>query len=346
MKVSRLWTLAFVAVATLCIGSSAFAQTVGVSWSNFQEERWKRDEAAMKAAIEKAGGKYLSADAQGSNEKQVSDIENLITRGAKVLIVLAWDADAVVPAVRAAKAEGIPVIAYDRLIQDKDVFYLTFDNVEVGRMQARGVLAKKPAGNYVFIKGSPTDPNADFLNKGQREVLDAAIKAGKIKIVGEQYTEGWAPEVAQRNMDQILTKNANKVDAVVASNDGTAGGVVAALRAQNLVGIPVSGQDGDIAALNRVALGEQTVSVFKDARKLGEAAGTVAMQLAKGKKAKDIAGTVTWAEGSKKVAMISMFLKPVPITADNLDYVISSGWATKDQVCKGVAPAKAPKVCK
>ncbi|HET7506344.1 MAG TPA: D-xylose ABC transporter substrate-binding protein [Kofleriaceae bacterium] len=331
----------------MLIGSSAaLAQTVGVSWSNFQEERWKRDEAAMKAAIEKAGGKYLSADAQGSNEKQVADIENLITRGARVLVVLAWDADAVLPAVKAAKAEGIPVIAYDRLIQDKDVFYLTFDNVEVGRMQAREVFARKPTGNYVFIKGSPTDPNADLLHKGQLEVLGGAIKSGKVKVVGEQYTEGWAPEVAQRNMEQILTKNANKVDAVVASNDGTAGGVVAALRAQNLGGVAVSGQDGDIAALNRVAAGSQTVSVFKDARKLGEAAGSVAVQLAKGKKPKDIAGTVTWAEGTKKIPMISMFLKPVPVTAENLDYVITAGWATKDQVCKGVPAAKAPKACK
>jgi D-xylose transport system substrate-binding protein len=346
MRISRGWTLLIVAAGVVCASSSVFAQTVGVSWSNFQEERWKRDEAAMKAAIEKAGGKYISADAQGSNEKQVADIENLITRGAKVLVVLAWDADAVLPAVKRARSEGIAVIAYDRLIQDKDVFYLTFDNVEVGRMQAQGVFKKKPAGNYVFIKGAPTDPNADFLHKGQLEVLNPAIKAGKIKVVGEQYTEGWAPEVAQRNMEQILTKNGNKVDAVVASNDGTAGGVVAALRAQNLVGLPVSGQDGDIAALNRVALGEQTVSVFKDARKLGEAAGTVAVQLAKGKKPKDIAGTVTWAEGTKKIPMISMFLKPVPITTDNLDYVISASWATKDQVCKGVAAAKAPKACK
>ena len=133
-------------------------------------------------------------------------------------------------------------------------------------------------------------------------------------MVGEQYTEGWSPEVAQRNMEQILTKTGNKVDAVVASNDGTAGGVVAALRAQNMVGIPVSGQDGDIAALNRVALGEQTVSVWKDARKLGEAAGSVAVQLGKGKKRKDIAGTTTFAGGTKKIAQTSMLLKPVPVT--------------------------------
>jgi D-xylose transport system substrate-binding protein len=346
MTICRGSMLLLVTVGVLATARVAAAQTVGVSWSNFQEERWKRDEAAMKAAIEKAGGKYISADAQGSNEKQAANIEDLVTRGAKVLVVLAWDADAVLPAVKKAQAEGIPVLAYDRLIQDKDVFYLTFDNVEVGKMQAQGVFQKKPAGNYVFIKGSPTDPNADLLHKGQLEVLDPAIKAGKIKVVGEQYTDGWAPEVAQKNMEQILTKNGNKVDAVVASNDGTAGGVVSALRAQNMVGIPVSGQDGDIAALNRVALGEQTVSVFKDARKLGETAGTIAVQLAKGKKAKDIAGTVTWAEGSKKIPMTSLFLKPVPVTSDNLDYVITAGWATKAQVCKGVAAAKAPKACK
>src|SRR6185436_7002050 len=142
MKTSRGWTLLLVTVGVLGAARIAAAQTVGVSWSNFQEERWKRDEAAMKAAIEKAGGKYISADAQGSNEKQVANIEDLVTRGAKVLVVLAWDADAVLPAVKRARSEGIPVIAYDRLIQDKDVIYLTFDNVEVGRMQAQGVLAK------------------------------------------------------------------------------------------------------------------------------------------------------------------------------------------------------------
>src|SRR5262245_30841557 len=250
------------------------------------------------------------------------------------------DANAVLPAVAKAKEAKIPVIAYDRLIQDKDVLYLTFDNVEVGRMQARAVLAAKPKGNYVFIKGSPTDPNADFLNGGQREVLKAAMDKGDVKIVGEQYTEGWSPEVAQKNMEQILTKNANKVDAVVASNDGTAGGVVAALRAQNLVGVPVSGQDGDIAALNRVAKGEQTVSVWKDARQLGKAAGEYAAQMAGGSKIDALKGASPWTGGTKKLTIRSVFLKPVPITKENLKVVIDAGWATKAQVCQGVAAAK------
>jgi D-xylose transport system substrate-binding protein len=319
---------------------------VGVSWSNFQEERWKRDEAAIKAALQKLGAKYISADAQGSNEKQLADIEGLISRGANALIVLAYDADAVLPAVQKAKEEGVPVLAYDRLIQDPGVLYLTFDNIEVGRIQAREVFKVKPAGNYVFIKGSPTDPNADFLHKGQLDVLNGAIKAGKIKVVGEQYTEGWSPEVAQKNMEQILTKNANKVDAVVASNDGTAGGAVAAMKAQNLTGVPVSGQDADIAALNRVARGEQTVTVFKDTRTLGEAAGQFAVAMAKGARPAAVKGAATWNGGSKKIAISSVFLKPVAITADNLGYVIDAGWATKQQVCAGVDGAKAPKACK
>jgi D-xylose transport system substrate-binding protein len=341
---------AAVAVAGLGLtawqSAQAKGETIGVSWSNFQEERWKKDEAAIKAALEAAGAKYISADAQGSNEKQLADIEALITKGAKALIILAQDADAIGPAVAKAKEAKIPVVAYDRLIQDPSVLYLTFDNVEVGRMQARAVLAAKPKGNYVFIKGSSADPNSDFLNGGQREVLKAAMDKGDIKIVGEQYTDSWAPENAQKNMEQILTKNANKVDAVVASNDGTAGGVVAALRAQNLVGIPVSGQDGDVAALNRVAKGEQTVSVWKDARELGKAAGTFAAEMAGGTKPAAIKGAATWSGGTKKIAIASVFLKPIPITKENLKLVIDAGWATKAQVCAGVDAAKAPAACK
>ena len=134
----------------------AFAQvTVGVSWSNFQEERWKTDEAAIKAELAKTKSTYISADAGGSPEKQLADIDSLISKGAKVLIILAMDKDAILPAVNKANQQKIPVVAYDRLIEAPGVFYITFVNVEVGRMQARAILAAKPKGNYVMIKGSP-----------------------------------------------------------------------------------------------------------------------------------------------------------------------------------------------
>jgi D-xylose transport system substrate-binding protein len=328
----------------LLTGFAAHAQlVVGVSWSNFQEERWKTDEAAIKTELAKHGATYVSADAGGSPEKQLADVDGLIAKGAKALIVLAMDKDAIVPALAKAKQRSIPVIAYDRLIDQPGVYYITFDNKEVGRMQARAVLAAKPKGNYVMIKGSPTDPNADFLRAGQQEILASAIGSGAIKIVGEEYTEGWKPEVAQKNMEQILTRNGNKVDAVVASNDGTAGGVVAALSARGISGVPVSGQDGDQAALNRVALGTQTVSVWKDARDLGREAADAAVDLAGGK---PVPGTIKWTGGEHNVTLDSKFLKPVAITSANLDTVVKAGWITKDNLCRGVQAAQAPAACK
>ncbi len=329
--------LAVAAMATVMSTSALAADLiVGVSWSNFQEERWKTDEAAIKSALEAAGAEYISADAQSSSAKQLSDVESLIARGANALIILAQDASAIGPAVNAAADEGIPVVGYDRLIEDPRAFYLTFDNVEVGRMQARAVLAAKPSGNYVMIKGSPTDPNADFLRGGQQEVIQSAVDAGKIKIVAEAYTDGWLPANAQRNMEQILTAQDNKVDAVIASNDGTAGGVVAALTAQGMEGLPVSGQDGDHAALNRVALGTQTVSVWKDARDLGKAAGEIAVALAKGEKMTAVAGAQSWTSpaGTK---MTAKFLEPVPVTAKNLNLVLDAGWISKEALCAGGA---------
>jgi len=341
-----LFGLGVVFVMTASTGAMAQNKVVvGVSWSNFQEERWKTDEAAIKARLTELGASYLSADAQSSPSKQLSDVESLISRGATALIVLAQDNSAIMPAIAKATAEGIPVVGYDRLIEAPGVFYLTFDNKEVGRIQAREIHKVQPKGNYVFIKGSAADPNADFLHSGQLEVLKPAIDKGDIKVVGEQYTDGWLPENAQRNMEQILTANNNKVDAVVASNDGTAGGAIAALSAQGLQGVPVSGQDADQAAINRVARGLQTVSVWKDARELGKTAADIAVQMAKGTDPATIKGVQKWKGGAKGVELDTIFLTPVPITKDNLYLVIDAGWVKKDVACQGVDKAKAPKAC-
>ena len=337
----KVLTVTMAAVALTFVGSAASAQVkVGASWNNFQEERWGRmDEPGMLSVLNAAGAEYISTDAQSSAEKQLTDIESLISQGANVLIVLAQDGEAVQPGVQRALDEGIPVIAYDRLIEMPGVFYITFDNVEVGRMQARTILDLVPEGNYVFIKGNSADANADFVHGGQLEVLQASIDAGRIVNVGESYTDNWNPSVAQTNMEQFLTANNNNVDAVVSSNDGMAGGVVAALAAQGLAGsVPVSGQDGDVAALNRVALGTQAVSVWKDARELGKAAAQAALELAGGAALDQVTNSVVFSNGPKGLDMNSILLAPVPITANNLDIVIDAGWITRDEVCQGVAP--------
>jgi D-xylose transport system substrate-binding protein len=311
--------------------------TVGVSWNNYQEERWaKSDEPAIKEALQAAGAKYISTDAGSSAEKQLTDVENLISQGAKALIILAQDGEAILPAVKNATDQGIPVIAYDRLIEDPQALYITFDNVEVGRMQARVIYEMVPKGNYVIIKGNQADANADFLRKGYEDVIGKAVKGGDIKIVGETYTDNWDPALAQTEMEQFLTQANNNVDAVLSENDGMAGGVVAALRAQGLAGeVPVSGQDGDAAALNRVALGTQAVSVWKDARELGKAAGEAAVQLARGTELAAVSGVKPFdSPGGNK--MTSILLTPIPITRENLNVVIEAGWIKAEEVCKGV----------
>src|SRR5262245_21892769 len=267
--------------------------TVGVSWNNYQEERWaKFDEPAIKQAVEAAGGKYISNDAKSSAETQASNVENLISQGANVLIILAQDGTAIKPSVSSALQDGVPVIAYDRLIEDPGALYVTFDNVEVGRLQAEEIFKAVPKGNYIVIKGNKADANADFLRSGYDKVSKDAVDSGDIKIVGETYTDNWDPSKAQTETEQFLTSANNNVQAVLSENDGMAGGVVAALQAQGLAGkVPVSGQDGDQAALNRVALGTQTVDVWKDARLLGETAGNAAIQLCKDKDVTKVSDT-------------------------------------------------------
>ncbi|NIY73001.1 substrate-binding domain-containing protein [Marivivens donghaensis] len=324
------------AVAVAGFNSAAMAEglTIGVSWSNFQEERWKTDEAAMKAAIEANGDTYISSDAQNSAAKQLTDVEALIAQGADALVILSVDKDAIGPAIDMASNEDIPVVGYDRLIEDERAFYLTFDNKGVGRIIAETVTAAQPDGNFAIIKGDQGDPNALFLLEGMMEVIGDDVEAGNITIVGESFTDGWKPDNAQKNMEQILTANDNNVDAVLAENDGMAGGVIAALQAQGMV-IPVGGQDGDLAALNRVARGTQTVSVWKDSRALGSAAGNIAAALANGTAMADVDGAEAWSGGANGVEMTAIFLDPTPVTVDNLDVVIDAGHISKEQACEG-----------
>jgi D-xylose transport system substrate-binding protein len=310
---------------------------VGVSWNNYQEERWARwDEPAIQDALKAGGAEYTSADAGSSEEQQATDVENLLAEGANVLIILAQSGEAILPSVEAALDAGVPVIAYDRLIEDPGALYITFDNVGVGRLQAEVIFGLVPEGNYAIIKGNQADANADFLRAGYEEVIGEAVTSGAITIVGETYTDNWDPALAQTEMEQILTDNDNAVDAVLSENDGMAGGVVAALEAQGLAGsVPVSGQDGDEAALNRVAQGTQSVSVWKDSRDLGAAAGAAAVALCNDPDISAVNLTEQF-ESPGGNSMTSILLEPIPITQENLNVVLDAGWIDEASLCQGV----------
>ena len=351
----------FAAVALAACGSSSKEGTgggttttkavttackVGVSWNNYQEERWaKFDEPAIKKAVEAGGGTYISNDAKSSAETQATNVENLMSQGANVLIILAQDGTAIKPSVASALSNGVPVIALrppDR--RPGRALHHLRQRRSSGMLQAQAIFSAVPKGNYLIIKGNKADANADFLRSGIDQVIKTAVDSGDIKIVGETYTDNWDPSKAQTETEQFLTAANNDVQAVLSENDGMAGGVVAALQAQGLAGkVPVSGQDGDQAALNRIALGTQTVDVWKDARLLGKTAGDAAIELCKNKDVTKVTGTKPFkSPGGNNLT--SILLNPVPITKDNLNVVIDAGWTTKANVCKGVKAGSVP-VC-
>ena len=339
--------------------------TVAVSWNNYQQPRWaKNDQPNIKKTVEDGGGKYIEADANLSNEQQLTDINNLIGQGAKVLILLGQDTKAVLPGVQAAKDAGAKVIAYDRLIEDPDIFYITFDNVGVGKAEADAILKKVPEGNYVLIKGDPGDPNAStFLPQGWDEAgLKAAVDAGKITLLNGPdgtFTEAWKTEKAQQNMEAIIDKavaDGTKIDAILAENDSTALGVAAALTSKSYGYPPLSGQDGDEANLQNVAAGIQYVDVWKNANELGKVAGATALELCKGT---DF-GSISLPSGLVDASVAptsptpqdfttpggntvkSYILQPTPITQENLNLVVDGGWITKDKLCEKASTGPTP----
>ncbi|MEO8251923.1 MAG: substrate-binding domain-containing protein [Chloroflexota bacterium] len=341
-----------------------------MSWNNFQQPRWAaHDEPNLKKTVEDGGGTYISADANLSSEQQLTDVTTLIGKGANVLVLLAQNNKAILPALKAAKDAGIPVIAYDRLIEDPSVLYLTFDNVLVGKAEATAILTKVPKGNYVLIKGDAGDANAStFLPQGWDEAgLKDKVASGDIVLLNGPdgtFTPAWTTQTAQNNMEAIIDKavaDGKKIEAILAENDSTALGVVAALTAKSYGFPPLSGQDGDPANLNNVALGKQYVDVFKNANELGKAAGAAALALCKGTAMADLKlpdglldPTVAPAAGLSakdfttpdKTVVKSFILQPTPLTADTLQVAIDAGQISKADLCKGVDAATAPPACK
>jgi D-xylose transport system substrate-binding protein len=339
MKLKMFALLAGVSLIAFAPSASmAAGKTIAVSWKTFQEERWKTDEAAIKAVVEADGDKYISTDAQNSAQKQAADIESLISQKPDVILVVAYDSDAILPSIKAINDAGIKAIAYDVQFEDPNSLYITFDNIGVGRIMAQEALKVKPKGNYAFIKGDKGDPNATFLFQGQQEVLKAAMTSGDVKNVCETFTDGWKPDNAQKEMEQCLTSTNNKVDAVLSENDGMASGVVAALAAQGMAdgSVAVTGQDGDKAAINRVALGTQTVSIWKNSVDLGTVAGKAAVALANGADINSIEGVKPFDGGKNHVKMPAILLAPTAITKDNIDVAIKAGHITKEEACAGV----------
>lgn len=322
---------------------------IGVSIGTLKQERWQREVDMFKAYAEKNGVDLKVQSAEDDAQKQISQCENLISQGVNVLIVQALDSEAAGSIIKPAHDAKIPVIAYDRLVRNGDLdYYVTFDSYKVGQKEAEFVVSKAPKGNYIWLKGGPEDFNAHLVADGQKSVLQPLIDKGDIKIVLEQWCKDWDPKEALKNAENGLTLANNNVQAVIASNDGTAGGAIQALAAQKLAGkVPIAGQDADIAACQRIVEGTQTGTVYKPLAKLNAAAIQLAVALAQGKdgKAAIEKSLGVWTQldnGTKKVDSFSVDVVAVDKSNIN-DIIIKDGFHKLEEVYKNVPKDQWPK---
>lgn len=314
---------------------------IGLSLDTLKEERWQKDRDYFVSYCKKLGGEVLVQSANSDDGLQVSQCENLLSQGIDVLVIVPHNAEAMAAAVNSAKKSKVKVIAYDRLIKNCDLdLYISFDNEKVGELQAKYITKLVPQGNYAYIGGAPTDNNAFMFKAGAMKVLNPLIKAGKIKLVYNQMTPDWKPENAQANMENALTKMNNKIDAVVAANDGTAGGVVQALAEQKLAGkVPVSGQDAELAACMRIVEGTQSMTVYKPIKVIAQNAAKAAITLAKGQKVK---ANKIIANGKRKNIPF-LALEPISVDKTNMSIVIKDGFQKKEDVYRNIPKSEWPK---
>ncbi len=322
MKLRPLTALAL----SFALVATAFASkekpVIGLSLDTLKEERWQRDRDTFTAAAEKLGATVIVQSANSDDTRQVRDVESLISRGVDVLVIVPHNGEAMGRAVKSATEAKIPVIAYDRLIKNAPIdYYLSFDNVKVGEAQAAYAVARFPQdrkARIVRIYGAPTDNNAKMFKQGQDNILLPLIAAGKVEVLHEDWAQDWKPENGKKIMNAALTKHGRSLDAVIASNDGTAGGAIQALTEDGLAGkVLVTGQDADLAACQRILRGTQAMTIYKPLKNLATLAARVAVDVAKGQKP---AATGTLDNGAKKVP--SIFEQVISVDKENLQSTV------------------------
>lgn len=310
---------------------------IGLSLDTLAVERWQRDADLFRERAEQLGAKVLIQSANGDAAIQNEQAENMLTRGVDVLVVVPQNAETSAVIVESAHKQKskVRVIGYDRIIRNCDLdLYISFDNVRVGELQAEYLVRKAPKGNYFLLGGAPTDENSKQLREGQLNVLQPLFDRGDIQDAGRQWCRDWDPLEALHHIENALTRLNNQIDAVVASNDGTAGGAIQALAAQKLAGkVAVSGQDADLAACQRIVEGTQTMTVYKPIKQLAYRAAELAVAMAKG----DEAGATTRTIHNGKKNVPSVLLEPIPVDRDNLfEAVIQDGYHKVEEVYRNV----------
>jgi D-xylose transport system substrate-binding protein len=300
--------------------------------------RWEtQDRRFLAAAFRKAGISHTILNAEGSAQKQRAQAEQALTNGAKVILLVNLDSGSGRAIQTLATARGAKVIDYDRLtLKGKTSYYVSFDNVQVGRLMGQGIVADLRARNVrnpvvAELNGSPTDNNATLFKQGYDSVLKPLYNRGTFKKGPDQWVPQWDNQKALTIFEQMLSRTGNRINAVAAANDGLANAVITALKARKLRPIPVSGQDATAQGIQNVLSGWQSGSVYKSIRLEADAAARLAIALARGQTPRGVNGQVN--DGSRNVP--SVLLKPVWITKRNYTTLFREGFLKRSEVCRG-----------
>lgn len=299
----------------------------------FVIERWQRDRDIFVARAKELGAEVLVKHTFEDSEDQIRVIEEMIRQDVDVIVVIPHDKDALTAVVKKAKDHGIGVIAYDRLIMNADIdLYVSFDNFAVGRLMAEYLMREAPSGKYVLINGSPYDHNSFMLREGYMSALSPFVASGDIEIIGEIWAEGWRGEIAYEFVNTLIGEG-KEINAIVAANDLLAEGAIKALSENRLAGIvPVSGQDTELAACQRIVEGTQHMSVYKPIGVLAKGAADAAVMLAGGETPPS---NYTIDNGTYVIPY--MKYQPVAVTKHNMmDTIIRDGFHLLEDVYRNI----------
>lgn len=322
--------------------TSAKKIKIGFAMATVKEERWQRDHDAFAARCRELGVECPITVADNSSSRQSNDVDNLLTQGIDVLVIAPQNATDAAAMVEKAKAQGIPVISYDRLINSTKLdLYISHQVPVIGRRMAEYALQKVPKGNYVMVYGSDADNNAHIMKKEQLAVMKPATDSGDVEIVAEQFIDDWKADLALNFVENILTRESDNIQAIICSNDGMAGGVVSALEKRGLAGkVLVTGQDAQLDALQRIAEGKQSMTVYKAIIPLANGAVDAAMKLAR----KEALNTTPFRNDVNNSDVPSILLEVVSVDKNNLmQTVVKDGYAKYEDVYRNVPAAERPK---
>ena len=314
---------------------------IGFLMDSLKVERWQTDLDNFQKRAGELGAQVLVETAEGDDELQLQQAQKLLSAGVKSLVLVSHDAEKAVRIVTAAKTKNVPLLCYERMVRDPNVsLFVGVDASAIGSLQASSLTQLAPKGNYVLIAGSPTDINARILHDAQWRVLRPLVDRGDIKIVSDTWSKDWNPAEAYGHMVDAIELAKGNITAVVASNDGTAGGAVQALSEHNLAGkVLLSGQDADLAAIIRILEGTQTMTVYKPLGSQAKLAADAAVALANGESVKS---ADSFTVGYKAIPAI--LLTPVVVTKHNVkETVIKDGFQNLETIQKSLPKEKWPK---